>query len=280
MQLKTEDGVSNEVGGEGGGLIENLWTLPHFTDKMEERIWAKNHMAGAFRVLAKLGMNDGAGGHISLRDPVRPDCFWINPYRVHFGMVNACDLILVTEDGVPVLPTKYKVNTAGFRIHAAVHKARPDINAAVHTHSPYGRAWSTFGRSIEMLNQDSCFFYDDLAVYQGFGGVVLGQEEGDRIAASLGPSKKNVIMRNHGILTSGGTVDEAIAYFIALERACQTQLLVEAAAANGVPKTFVGEEEAASTKKAAGTPAVLFAQFQPEYEMIVKETGGDFLEHI
>ncbi|CAK7221662.1 hypothetical protein SEUCBS140593_004641 [Sporothrix eucalyptigena] len=72
-------------------------------------------------------------------------------------------------------------------------------------------------------------------------------------------------------------VDEAVGYFIALERACQAQLLVEAAAANGIPKTFVGEEEAAFTKKNAGTPAVLFAQFQPEYDMIVKETGGEFL---
>lgn len=72
-------------------------------------------------------------------------------------------------------------------------------------------------------------------------------------------------------------MDEAVAYFIALERACQTQLLVEAAAANGVPKKYVAHEEAAYTKKAAGTPAVLFAQFQPEYDMVLRETNGDFL---
>lgn len=82
---------------------------------------------------------------------------------------------------------------------------------------------------------------------------------------------------HHRILTSGGTVDEAVAYFIALERACQTQLLVEAAAANGVPKKYVAQEEAAYTKKAAGTAAVLFAQFQPEYDMVLRETNGDFL---
>lgn len=121
-----------------------------------------------------------------------------DPYAVHFGLIKASDLILVNEEGKPLTATKYKVNKAGFMIHAALHKARPDINAACHLHSPYGRAWSTFGRPIEMLNQDSCFFYDDLSVYEGFGGVVLAFEEGENIARALGPVKKNVILQNHG----------------------------------------------------------------------------------
>ena len=77
----------------------------------------------------------------------------LDPYGVHFGLIKASDLILVSEDGHPVTPTKQKVNTSGFYIHAAIHKARPDINAACHTHAPYGRAWSTFGKPVEMLNQ-------------------------------------------------------------------------------------------------------------------------------
>jgi hypothetical protein len=81
----------------------------------------------------------------------------------------------------------------------------------------------------------------------------------------------------YSILTCGGTVDEAVALFIALEQACQAQLLAEAAAANGCQKTFVGDEEAAYTKRGAGTPEVLFMQFKPEYDMILKETNGDFL---
>lgn len=77
----------------------------------------------------------------------------IDPYGIHYGMIKASDLVLVNEDGKPVTPTKYRVNKAGFMIHAALHKARPDVNAACHTHSKYGRAWSAFGRPIEMLNQ-------------------------------------------------------------------------------------------------------------------------------
>jgi ribulose-5-phosphate 4-epimerase/fuculose-1-phosphate aldolase len=120
-------------------------------------------------------------------------------------------------------------------------------------------------------------FYKDLAVYQGFGGVVLAKEEGTRIANALG-QKRNIILRNHGILTSGGTVAEAAAFFIALERACQTQLLIEAAVANGnMTKTFVGEEEAEYTKKCTGSPDCMYMQFVPEYGLLMKETKGDFL---
>lgn len=196
-------------------LVSKIHVIPTFSDPYEERKWAKEHMVGAFHLFAKLGYNDGAGGHISLRDPVRPDCFWINPYCVHFKLLKVSDLILVSEDGKPLTETKHKVNTAGFMIHAALHKARPDINAAAHCHSPYGRAWSAFGLPIEMLNQDCCMFYDDLSVYEGFGGVVLAKEEGENIARALGPTHKNVILQNHGYVwpaPSSHTLDAQFSY--------------------------------------------------------------------
>lgn len=134
---------------------------------------------------------------------------------------------------------------------------------------------------------DSCMFYDDLAVYSSFGGVVLSTEEGHRISDALGPSKKNIILQNHGLLTTGGTVAEATAFFIALERACQAQFLVESAilpgsvggqSGSGLKKTIVGDEEAAYTKRGTGSPEVMYMQFLPEYEAIRRRTGGEFLE--
>lgn len=214
------------------------------------------------------------------QDPVNPETFWINPYGVHFGLLTVSDMVQVDRDGHRVGGADKMVNKAGFIIHAAIHERRPDINAACHMHSPFGRAWATFGKPIDMLNQDSCMFYEDLAVYSNFGGVVLAKEEGGRLADALGPTKKNMILQNHGLLTCGGTVAEAAAFFIALERACQTQLLVEAAVAPGqsqVKKTFVNDEEARYTKDGTGTPEVMYMQFEPEYQMILKETGGDFL---
>ena len=128
-------------------------------------------------------------------------------------------------------------------------------------------------------------FYDDIAVYRSFGGVVFNAEEGQRIADALGPKHRNIILQNHGLLPAGGTVAEAAAFFIALERACQAQLLVESAvlpgtvgASEGLKKTLVNEEEAIFTKQGTGTPEVMYRQFVPEYDMMLKESGGDFLE--
>lgn len=121
-------------------------------------------------------------------------------------------------------------------------------------------------------------FYEDIAVYSGFGGPVIESNEGDRLAEALGPQKKNIILQSHGILTAGGTIAEAAAYFIALERACQTQLLAEAAAANGLPKRIVSPEAARYTKETTGSPEVMYMQFVPEYDLMVKECGADFLQ--
>ncbi|KAH8891130.1 arad-like aldolase/epimerase [Thozetella sp. PMI_491] len=252
--------------------------IPTFTDKHEERAWAKAQMAAAFRVFAKLGYADGVAGHVSLRDPVNPSHFWINPYAKHFSLIRVSDLVLVNEDGEVQEPTEYTVNRAGFIIHSVLHQMRPDVNAAVHMHSPYGRAWSAFGRPIEMLVQDSCYFFNNLSVYEGFGGVVLAKEEGVRLATALGPKNKALILQNHGILTCGDNVGEAAGLFIALERACQTQLLIEAAAANGVTKKFIPVAECEYSKKYDYTPENTYMSFQPEYEAILAETKGSFLE--
>ncbi|KAF5510546.1 Meiotically up-regulated gene 14 protein [Colletotrichum siamense] len=270
--------------GKSTGKVKRLHQIPVPESKEAARQWQLEQMAAAFRIFAKLGFSDGSSGHISLRDPVRPETFWINPYGVHFGVLKVSDMVHIDEDGNRLGGADKPVNTAGFMIHSALHKRRPDINAACHMHSPYGRAWSTFGRPIEMLNQDSCMFYNDLSVYPSFGGVVLAKEEGQRIADNLGPTNKNLILQNHGLLTCGGTIGEAAAFFIALERACQSQLLIESAiapgsngAASGLNKTLVDDEEAQYTKDGTGTPEVMYMQFVPEYQLILKESGGDFL---
>ncbi|KAH7024764.1 class II aldolase/adducin N-terminal [Microdochium trichocladiopsis] len=252
--------------------------VPTFETKEEEREWAKAQMAGAFRVFAKLGFSDGVAGHMSLRDPVDPKLFWINPYAMHFSLIKVSDLVLVDEEGQIQAATPHTVSHAGFIIHSVLHQMRPDVNVAVHLHSPHGVAWSAFGRPVEMLVQDMCYFYDDLSVYEGFGGTVLAKEEGMNLARALGPKNKNIILQNHGILTCGSNVGEAAGFFIALERACQRQLMIEAAAASGIPKRYIPEAEAAYSKKYDYTSENTYMSFQPEYQAILAETRGAFLE--
>ncbi|KAK3678383.1 hypothetical protein LTR78_001680 [Recurvomyces mirabilis] len=166
-------------------------------------------------------------------------------------------------------------NAAGFLIHSAVHKARPDVTAACHTHSPAGKAYSAFARPLEMLNQDVTYFYGAAqAVYKEFGGVVFSAEEGERLAAALGPCGKGMILRNHGLLTVGSTVDEAAYMYTLMERSCEVQLLVDAAAANGIPKVYVPEEAAKYTFEMASDPEALYWEFQPDLEYEEAMSGG------
>jgi ribulose-5-phosphate 4-epimerase/fuculose-1-phosphate aldolase len=126
---------------------------------------------------------------------------------MHFSLIKVSDLVLVDEEGY-VVEGDEPINTAAFTIHSAIHKARPEVNAACHAHSVHGKAFACFGRKLEMLTQDSLRFYEDHAVYQNFNGVVLDAEEGNHIAEALG-SCKAVILQNHGLLTVGQTIDEA-----------------------------------------------------------------------
>lgn len=218
-------------------------------------------------------------GHISVRDPGNPHAFWTNPLGVHFGLLKASDMILLDYAGGAIGGnTSRPANAAGFAIHAAVHKARPDVVAACHTHSKYGKAWSTFGMPLEMLNQDVCYLYGDAqAVYNDFSGVVFSEEEGARLSAALGPKGKALILRNHGLLIVGSTVDEAAFLYTLMERSCEVQLMVDAAEKKGLEKTLVGNEAAEYTFRMASDPEALYWEFQPDLDWEVEVSGGSFL---
>lgn len=170
---------------------------------------------------------------------------------VHFGMLKASDMVQVDENGQVIGGNKVAVNAAGFMIHSAIHRARPDINAACHTHSKYGKAWAAFGKPLDIISQDTCNFWGIQAVYNNFGGVVLEEGESERIAQALGDKAKVLILQNHGLLTAGGTVDEAAYLYTLAERSCKCQLLIDAA---GHEKRLVRPEVADYTAKVNADP--------------------------
>ncbi len=200
---------------------------PTFDSVEEERLHRKQRLAAAFRLFAHFGYEEGVAGHITARDPERPDHFWVNPFGEPFAHMRVRDLVLINDEG-EVVEGDRPVNQAAFAIHSQVHAARPDVVAAAHSHSMYGKSWSALGRLLDPLTQDACAFYDDHSLFDDYTGVVLDVEEGKRIAHALG-GRKAVILRNHGLLTVGHTVDEAAFWFISMDRCCQSQLLAEAA---------------------------------------------------
>jgi ribulose-5-phosphate 4-epimerase/fuculose-1-phosphate aldolase len=248
----------------------NLPMPPTFATLAEERLHRKQRLAAGFRLFSKFGFDEGVAGHITARDPEFTDTFWVNPFGVHFSQVNVSNLIRCDHDG-NVVEGKHPVNTAAFVIHSRVHGARADVNGAAHSHSTYGRAFSTLGCTLAPLTQDACAFYNDHAVYEDFGGVAVDLDEGTRIAHALGKNKA-AILANHGLITVGNTVDEAVWWFITMERSCQVQLLAEAAAArSGNAPRAIGEASAKQSYGIVGTPFAGWFQFQPLYARIVKE---------
>ncbi|KAI0206968.1 class II aldolase/adducin N-terminal [Astrocystis sublimbata] len=263
------------IGTTKSGKTLKIRSYPRFDNLEDERLYRKQHLAAAFRVFADRGFDEGVAGHISVRDPILPTHFWLNPLSAHFSLIKASDLILCDEDG-NIVEGNEPINGAAFAIHSQIHKARPDVTAACHAHSVHGKAFSVFGRELEMLTQDACRFHKSHGVYRDFRGVVLDAEEGLRIAAALGNGKA-AILQNHGILTVGQSVDEAAFWFLSLERTCQAQLLADAAAAGGYEKKLIDDEEAARTAEQVGAPEKGWLAFQPYYDEQLVKTKGDFL---
>lgn len=256
---------------------EHPHLVPSFDDPLAERKWVLEHAAGAFRVFARMGYCEGEAGHISVRDPVDPQTFFINPLGVHFAMIMPSDLVHVGADG-SILPdgNQVPINAAGYSIHLALLKARPDINAACHTHSIHGRSFSTFGRPLEMLNQDACIFYNNQAVYTNFGGVAIEGEEGLEIVEAA-KGTRNVILQNHGLLTMGKTVDEAAYMFTLMENSCHAQLMADAAAASGIEKKYISDDVAAYSAFVTNDSETMYGSFQPEFNYQVRLDKREFL---
>lgn len=234
-----------------------------------ERLYRKQRLAAGYRLFARAGYDLGGAGHITARDPEFPDCFWVNPAGLHFSRIRVSELMMVDHAGQIVHPpatAKPRLNRAAFAIHSELHAARPDVVAAAHSHSLYGKAWSAMGRLLDPLSQDAAAFFEDHALFNEFSGVVFDASEGKKIAQALGP-KKAVILQNHGILTVGRTVEAAVWRYMAFENACHVQLLAEAA---GKPRPMASAV-ARLTASQNGTEIGAIYSFEPYWNVVAEE---------
>ena len=238
---------------------------PEFATVAEERLHRKQKLAGALRIFGRLGFGEGVAGHITVRDPEFPDHFWVNPFGMSFRHIRVSDLILVNHAG-DVVYGSHPVNRAAFVIHSAIHRARPDVIAAAHSHSLHGKAFASLGIPLDPITQDSCNFYEDHVVISEQGGaVVFDLAAGDELAEKLG-TKRAAIHQNHGLFTTGGSVDEAVFWFVTMERSCQAQLLAMAA---GTPK-LIRDEYARYTYQNTAYPLAGWFSFQPLWQEICR----------
>ncbi len=236
------------------------------TDFETERRHRKERLAAGLRIMGRLHLAEGVAGHVTVRDPELHDHFWVNPFGLNFKLMTVSDLILVDHQGVVVEGNK-PVNAAAFAIHSRLHAARPDVVAAAHSHSMYGKTFSALGKPLTMISQDATMFYNDVSLCNaGSGAVVLDVEIGNRMAEALG-QRKALIHQNHGLITCGGSVDAAVWWFVALERCCQSQLLAESAGEPiEIPENFCEAGYAAQGHDLAG-----WFQFQPWWDELVRD---------
>jgi ribulose-5-phosphate 4-epimerase/fuculose-1-phosphate aldolase len=236
---------------------------PTFSSIAEARLHRKRQLAAAFRIFCHYGFNEGVAGHITVRDPEDPDTFWVNPFGKAYARMRVSDLIRVDSHGRLVDGTQ-PVNVSAFMIHNQIHAARPDVEASVHAHTVHGKAWSSLGRLLDPITQDACYFFEDHALFDDYGGIVYDEDEGSVIARAIGKCKA-LILQNHGLITVGKSIEEAAYWMIALDNACRAQLMAEAA---GKP-VLVPADSARAISQTLGQPYYGWLSFQALYDEVV-----------
>ena len=201
--------------------------------------WAlRLELAACYRLFDALGWAESIYNHITLRVP--GEAFLINPYGLHYGEVTAANLLKIDAEGRLLSDSPWPVNPAGFVVHSAIHRARPDAHCVMHTHTTAGMAVACKDGGLRSDNFYSAALHGQVA-YHDFEGITTQADEQPRLLASLG-QREVLILRNHGLLTVGPHVPAAFGRLWSVQRACEVQALSDAmAGANrAVPSEVLG----------------------------------------
>jgi ribulose-5-phosphate 4-epimerase/fuculose-1-phosphate aldolase len=201
---------------------ERTTNQPAASTVEQERERRKIEVALGYRLLAANKWGDAGDGHISARDPERRDCFWLLRYGPSYHQAHVRDLVLVGPDGELVLGEGI-INVAAYYIHHPILAARPDAVSATHVHTGWGTPFSAQVRKFQPITQESCVFFEDHALFDDEEVQVQSVDAGKRIADALGQTRA-IILRNHGLLTVGDSVAEAVGSFVQMERVAEAHL--------------------------------------------------------
>lgn len=193
--------------------------------------WAlRIQLAACYRLIEHFQWSSLIWTHTTLRVPGPEHHFLINPYGLRYDEVTASNLVKIDLDGNVLDGSKHEVNRAGFVIHSAIHMSREDARCVMHTHTPAGMAVAALADGLAPISLYALDFYDRIA-YHDYEGPSLRLDERERLIASLGATKMQMILRNHGLLTCGRTVAEAFVRMYRLEAACRVQIAAQSTGA-------------------------------------------------
>lgn len=232
---------------------------PSFDDIEQERLHRKQQCTLGYRVFGLMRWGQLGDGHISVRDPEHPDYFWLLRYGVPFDFATVDDLVLVAPDGSATTgfgddAAAAEINKTAYYIHMPIHDARPDVVTVAHTHTGYGTPWSATLEPFRPVSQEACSFVYNQSIFPGEELGVQSYETGREIATALGTNTL-CMLRNHGPLTVGQSVAEAVGFFTMAERVAEVHIKVPNAVA-------VSEESAKLMAEWAESPRAGWQAFQ------------------
>lgn len=207
----------------------------------------RRELAASLRLAAKFDLNEGICNHFSVVVSRDPERYLINPYGIHWSEMRPDDLLLIDGEG-NILEGWGEVEATARNIHIAGHRANPRHDVILHVHAPHATALMMVeDGKLEMAHQTACRFLGRTA-YQGFGGVALTAEEGERIAKAQkdNPHADVIFLEHHGVSIGGPSVAVAFDDLYYLERACRQQIFAQS---TGKPLKLLSDEQAKSTAR-------------------------------
>ena len=203
--------------------------IPSMRDRVSPEEWsARVDLAACYRLVDLYGMTDMIANHISARVPGEEGAFLINAYGLFYEEITASSLIKVDFDGAIVskpdfaaLGQDFGINRAGYVIHSAIHRARPEVGCVIHTHTWPGMAVSAMRCGVLPLTQTAMRFAK--VGYHDYESVAIDLGEQERLVADLGDADV-MVLRNHGLIAVGPSIPEAFSNIFRLELACRAQI--------------------------------------------------------
>ena len=198
--------------------------LPSLRDRVSAKEWdTRVELAACYRLAHHFGWaGTNFGTHLSARVPGEPDHFLLNPVSLMFDEINASSLIKVDMDGNKLTESPYRCNNAGITLHGGIYQGRPDVMAAVHTHTQTGVAFSMLDCELLPASMSAMRFYKRIGYFE-YTGPGDARSNRDPLAEALGPHMA-VVMKNHGLMSVGRTIGESMVVMIVLEQAINAQL--------------------------------------------------------
>ncbi|WP_109512246.1 class II aldolase/adducin family protein [Pseudomonas ovata] len=246
-----------------------LEAVPRHQDPLQERLHRKQRLAASYRLFARYGFEVGLAGHFTARDPLEPEHYWINPLGVPFSQITVSHLLRVNRQG-QVVEGEGLLNTSALELHDGIQQARPEVVGIAHLHGFHGRTWSALGQLFDPITAESGAFIEDQAIFPRHD---LRTPEGrldndrDRVTAAFVDSfagNNLLFWQNHGVWTTGESVESAAWRFILAEDVARSHLLARAA---GVP--VVPPVDPLTAQGRARGELFAWLNFQPLWDEII-----------